>query len=153
PVIAGGGYVEESLDLRFDRRGSYKQRTFQVSTKFPFGFTERRERVTIQQEIIVYPCLDPQPGFEMLLNSLSGELGGRDRGRGTEFFRIRPYEVSDSAGDVDWKATARTARLQIREFAQEQDRAVLIFLDLNLVSNDAATAAANTDWFETAVDG
>jgi uncharacterized protein (DUF58 family) len=51
----------------------------------------------------------------------------------------------ESARHVDWKATAHTGELQVREFAREQNRAVTIFLDL-------AVPDSRLEWFETAVD-
>jgi len=145
PVVPGGSTLEEPVDLYFPRRGAQRERSFQFSTRFPFGFSERRELVTALHEILVYPCLDPQPGFEALLASLSGEMEALRRGRGDDFYRIRPYEALESARHVDWKATAHTGDLQIREFAQEQDRRVVMYLDLDVPLEAEA-------WFESAVD-
>ena len=50
-----------------------------------------------------------------------------------------------SAHHVDWKATAHTGDLQVREFAREQEQAVAFFLDLDVPRSQAA-------WFESAVD-
>ncbi len=61
PAIPGGVALEEAIDLRFPARGRYSERTFQLTTRFPFGFAERRERVTLRHEVIVYPCLEPRP--------------------------------------------------------------------------------------------
>lgn len=145
PVIPGGAVLEESVDLYFPRRGAQRERSFQFSTRFPFGFSERRESVTARHDVIVYPSLDPQPGFEGLLLAVSGELEAQQRGRGHDFYRIRPYEALESARHVDWKATAHTGDLQVREFSREQDHSVLIYLDLD-VPPEAA------EWFESAVD-
>ncbi|MEP6962777.1 MAG: DUF58 domain-containing protein, partial [Acidobacteriota bacterium] len=145
PVIPGGSTVEEPVDLYFPRRGAHKERSFEFATSFPFGFVERRENVTIRHDVIVYPCLDPQPGFDTLLAAVTGEIEAMQRGRGNDFYRIRPYELSESARHVDWKATAHTGALQVREFAREQDRSVVIYLDLDVPS-------AAEDWFESAVE-
>jgi uncharacterized protein (DUF58 family) len=145
PVIPGGAVLEEPVDLYFDRRGAQRDRTFQFSTRFPFGFSERRERVTARHDVVVYPCLDPQPGFEALLASVSGEMEALQRGRGHDFYRIRPYEALESARHVDWKATAHTGDLQVREFAREQDHRVVIYFDLD-------TPFEHEAWFESAVD-
>jgi uncharacterized protein (DUF58 family) len=145
PVIPGGAAIEESVQVCFPRRGAQKERSFRFTTRFPFGFTERSESVTIRHEVIVYPCLDPQPGFEALLASVSGEVDAMQRGRGTDFYRIRPYEALESARHVDWRATAHTGELQVREFAREQDRAVLLYLDLDV-------PYGAEDWFEWAVE-
>ena len=145
PLIPGGAVIEEPMELYFPRRGSHKQRDFQFSTRFPFGFVERSEEVTIRHEVIVYPCLDPRPGFEHLLASLSAEIAMLERGQGSDFYRIRPYEAAESARHVDWKATAHTGALQVREFAREQDRAVVIFLDLDI-------PAGAEEWLESAIE-
>jgi uncharacterized protein (DUF58 family) len=145
PVIPGGAILEESVELYFAKRGAHRERSFQFSTRFPFGFSERRESVTARHDVIVYPSLDPQPGFESLLFSVSGEMEALQRGRGHDFYRIRPYEALESARHVDWKATAHTGDLQVREFAREQDHRVLIYFDLD-VSLEAEA------WFEAAVD-
>jgi uncharacterized protein (DUF58 family) len=145
PVIPGGAALEEWVELYFAKRGAPRDRSFQFSTRFPFGFAERREFVTARHDRIVYPCLDPQPGFESLLESVSGEMEALQRGRGHDFYRIRPYEALESARHVDWKATAHTGDLQVREFAREQDRRVTIYLDLDTPPQAEA-------WFESALD-
>jgi uncharacterized protein (DUF58 family) len=93
----------------------------------------------------VYPSIDPQPGFEELLVSLQGEIASFYRGMGHDFYRIRPYEALESSRHVDWKATAHTGDLQVREFAREQEQAVSFCLDLNVPEEYAV-------WFELAVD-
>lgn len=145
PVIAGGATLEATVQLYFKRRGIHAQNSFHFETRFPFGFTERGVRVTLRRELLVYPCLNPQPGFEDLAASIAGEVETHFRGRGHDFYRIRPYEPMESARHVDWKATAHTGELQVREFAREQEHLIELFLDLE------APAGAE-GWFERAVD-
>ncbi|HYZ85130.1 MAG TPA: DUF58 domain-containing protein [Bryobacteraceae bacterium] len=145
PVLPSNSVLREPVELRFDKRGVYRENLFQFSSRFPFDFTHRRERVWLEQEILVYPCIDPQPGFEMLLSEVNGDLDARIRGRGTEWYRVRPYEHFESARYVDWKATAHTGQLQVREFAKEKDPSIHLLLDLRVEASEAA-------WFEAAVD-
>ncbi len=145
PVIPRGARIEEPVELFFARRGSYRQNSFRFSTRFPFGFTERRISVPIRREVLIYPSIDPQPGFEELFISLQGDIASFYRGQGHDFYRIRPYEALESARHVDWKATAHTGDLQVREFAREQEQSVAFFLDLNVPGDRGA-------WFENAVD-
>ena len=118
PVIPGGATIEESVTLYFAHRGAQSERSFQFSTRFPFGFAERREMVTLRHPIIIYPCLDPQPGFDEMLDSVTGEIEARLRGRGHDFYRIRPYEAFENAHHVDWRASAHTGELQVRDGKQ-----------------------------------
>lgn len=145
PVIPGRARIEAPVELFFARRGAYRQNSFRFSTRFPFGFAERRIQVRLLRDIIVYPSIDPQLGFEDLLISLQGEIASFYRGQGNDFYRIRPYEALESAHHVDWKATAHTGDLQVREFSREREQAVAFFLDLD-------TPAAQAAWFESAVD-
>lgn len=145
PVVAGGAALEEPIDLFFPVRGRHAARTFSLTTRFPFGFAERREMVSMHHDVTVYPCLDPRPEFQELLHAVTGELEAWRRGQGHDFYRIRPYEAMESARHVDWKATAHTNSLQVREFAHSDDRAVLIYLDLDVPRTQEA-------WFESAVE-
>src|SRR5581483_5008741 len=145
PVLPGGARLEAPVELFFARRGAYRQNSFRFSTRFPFGFAERRINVRLMRDILVYPSIDAQAGFEELLITLQGEIASFFRGQGNDFYRIRPYEALESARHVDWKATAHTGDLQVREFAREREQAVAFFLDLD-VSGSASV------WFESCVD-
>ncbi len=145
PVVPGGATLEETVDVSFARRGIHREHSFQVASAFPFGFTERRAQVALPREVLVYPCVDAQAGFEELYARLAGEMEAYARGRGHDFYRIRPYEPLESARHLDWKATAHTGALQVREFAREQDPLVEIWLDLDVPEPARA-------WFERAVE-
>lgn len=145
PLIPAKSKVEAPLELMFPKRGTQQHNQFLFSTRFPFGFTERRIEVDVKHDILIYPCLDPQPGFEDLLESLEGEIESHFRGIGDDFYLIRPYLYNDSARFVDWKASAHTGELQVREFARNQDREVEIMLDLNV-------PPGLNGWFEHAID-
>jgi hypothetical protein len=101
--------------------------------------------VTLRREMVVYPSVDPQPGFDDLLAGLSGEIETHYRGLGRDFYRIRPYEAFESSRHVDWKASAHTGSLQIREFAREQEQIVEIYLDRDVPRE-------LDDWFEHAIN-
>jgi uncharacterized protein (DUF58 family) len=145
PVIPGGAMLEESVDVKFDRRGAQRQNSFVFTTRFPFGFLDKIARVTLPREILVYPSIEPQLGFAELLSAIVGEIETHMVGLGRDFYRIRPYEAYESARHLDWKASAHTGDLQIREFAREQERAVEIFLDRDVPEHLEA-------WFERAIE-
>jgi len=129
PLIAAGVTLEKTVEARFPRRGAYRENGFAFSTSFPFGFLRKTARVTLLRETLVYPPLDPLPGFEEMLPAIGEEMEAYFRGLGRDFYRIRPYEALESSRHVDWKATAHTSALQVREFAREQERTVELFLD------------------------
>ena len=53
----------------------------------------------------------------------------RRRGEGTEFHELRDYRIGDSLRKIDWKATARVARLVSREYRDERNQQVVLLLD------------------------
>lgn len=144
-LLAGGGQVRAPLTLEFPRRGQYREDAFEFSTRFPFGFTDRRVRVAIERDLIVYPSVLPQPGFEQILQRLEGEIASRQRGRGDDFHRIRPYEHGEGTRHVDWKTTAHTGSLQVREYVQPEQPRVEIVLDLAIGVGEMA-------WLEEVID-
>lgn len=145
PLVPPRTELNEPVELYFARRGIYKENTFCFASRFPFGFTHRRAQLRLSGEVLVYPCIDPQPEFEVILAGIAGEIESRQRGRGNDFYRIRPYQALESSRHVDWRATAHTGELQVREFARDQDQAVTLFLDLHV-------AFAHLGWFDRAVD-
>jgi uncharacterized protein (DUF58 family) len=145
PLIPAGAALEAPVELRFPRRGTYRRNSFAFSTSFPFGFLEKSARVTLGRETIVYPAIDPRPGFEDLFLGIAGEIETHYRGLGRDFYRIRPYENFESARHVDWKASAHVGSLQVREFAREEEQTVEVYLDRDI-------APEFDSWFEHAID-
>ncbi len=129
PVIPGRAVLETPVDLTFPHRGRHRENLFAISTKFPFGFLRKTMMVALRRETIVYPALEPQPDSHGWFDEIAGEIETNTRGAGQDFHRIRPYETTDGARMVDWKSTAHSGSLQVREFSRERQRAVAIFLD------------------------
>jgi uncharacterized protein (DUF58 family) len=128
PLIPGRSTVESPIEVVFPRRGTHQDNLFLFSTRFPFGFLRKTTTVTLRRETLVYPSLGPRPAMEPILDSIAGRSDAQLRGASRDFYRIRPYESPDNARHVDWKSTAKTGSLQIREFARDQKPAVEIHL-------------------------
>ncbi len=142
--------VRQNVELTFPRRGIYRQDALGLRTKFPFGFLQKTRRVDSEVEALVYPPVEPTEEFYEILPLVSGELESYQRGRGNDLYSIRDYQFNDSARHVDWKATARTGVLQVREYAREDERRVLLAFDPFLNSREE-THRACRGRFERAV--
>ncbi len=149
PYLARRQAARQVVELRFARRGRYRQEGFAIQTRFPFGFLEKTRRMEMAEEVLVYPRIEPTEEFYEVLPLLSGELESYTRGRGHDLYAIRDYQPSDSARFVDWKASARTGTLKVREFTREDERRVLLVLDPRLHGD--ASAATLRERFERAV--
>jgi len=47
-----------------------------------------------------------------------------------EFDESRPYQAGDDVRNIDWRVTARSGRTHTKQFREERERAVLIWVDL-----------------------
>ncbi len=137
--------------MSFPRRGVYKQEALGLRTGFPFGFLQKTRRISSDLEIVVYPAVKPAGEFYEILPLVSGELESHMRGRGNDLYAIRDYRPTDSARHVDWKATAKRGALQVREFAREDERRLLVAFDPEIDPTRFAGPAELEEKFEKAV--
>ncbi len=155
PYIPRRQSARQKVELVFPRRGVYRQEAFGIQTRFPFGFLQKTRKVDSGMELVVYPRVEPTEEFYEVLPLVSGELESFARGRGHDLYSIRDYQPTDSARFVDWKASAKTRTLKVREFTREDERRVMLVLDPSLDpradgSSGASPARAN-EKFERAV--
>ncbi len=117
----------------FPKRGHVLITGFELSTGFPFGFFRRRRRLRARDvDLIVYPKPEPISDELHLLPMYAGRLPSLRRGPGQDLFSLRDYQPRDDLRHIDWKATARSRRLTVREFTSEDERRITIILDTRL---------------------
>jgi uncharacterized protein (DUF58 family) len=99
----------------------------------PLGLWQAKRRSGEAQAVRIYPNFRALAKYTLLAtdNRLSqiGVLQLRRRGEGTEFHQLREYRQGDPLRAMDWKATARTARLIARQYEEERDQRVLLVID------------------------
>jgi uncharacterized protein (DUF58 family) len=137
PYIPHRQSARQSIELTFPKRGVYRQDALGLRTRFPFGFLQKTRRVDSAIEAVVYPTIQPTEEFYEILPLVSGELESYQRGRGHDLYAIRDYQFNDSARHVDWKASARTGALQVKEYAREDERRVMLVFDPYINAHDA----------------
>jgi uncharacterized protein (DUF58 family) len=129
PYVPRHESVKQSVPLRFARRGLYRQETFRIVTRFPFGFLQKARRLDLTTEALVYPSVEATAEFLEVLPGIQGAIESLAKGRGHDLYALRDYLPTDSARHVHWKASARLGSLMVREFAREDDTRVLLVLD------------------------
>lgn len=117
------------LEVSFPRRGHYTQDGFTLATRFPFSFLVKSRKVALERDLLVYPELLESDDFLELLPMITGEFVSFVRGRGSELYRIREHTPQDPGRFVDWKATAKTGSLKVREFTREDERRLRLVFD------------------------
>lgn len=129
PFLPPQGEATADLELKFERRGCYREDSFGLATCFPFAFLTKTRHIALRREVLVYPRVEATEEILEILPLVRGEWESFVRGRGSDLHRIREYLPDDSARHVDWKATAKSGSLKVREFAREDQRKLAIVFD------------------------
>lgn len=129
PFLAPGQELRADLEISFPNRGRYSEKNFGLATRFPFAFLTKTRRINLPREVIVFPEVETADQFLEVLPMVTGEFESFVSGRGNDLYLIRDYMPDDSARHVDWKATARTGALKVREFSREDERKLRIVFD------------------------
>jgi uncharacterized protein (DUF58 family) len=117
------------VSLEFPRRGRYSARSLEIASGFPFGFVRRTRSVESGREVIALPELEPPNEFFETLPLLKGTFESNLRGDGADLYSIRDYGSQENARFIDWKSTAKTSQLKIREFTREDERKCCFVFD------------------------
>ena len=135
--------AEQRVEQLFPLRGHVLIDGFELSTRFPFGFFRRRRRLRARNvDIIVYPSPEVISDKLHLLPMYAGRIPSLRRGAGHDLFSMRDYQPQDDLRHIDWKATARSRRLTVREFTSEDERRITIVLDTRLPHAASSDMAA-----------
>ena len=129
PYLPPKTELSADLELKFERRGRYRENSFGLATRFPFAFLTKTRHISLPRELLVYPRVGPTDELFEILPLVRGEWESFVRGRGSDLYRIREYMPEDTARHVDWKATAKSGSLKVREFAREDERKLRVVFD------------------------
>ena len=129
--------VENKVEHIFENRGRFIIKDFELSTGFPFAFFRHRRRLPAQEvEIIIFPKVS---ALEEELDNLPLEIGKfvvQKKGMGQDLLSLRDYQPNDDFRSVDWKATARSNRLIVREFAAEDEKRITVVFDPRITKSE-----------------
>jgi uncharacterized protein (DUF58 family) len=128
----------ESLEFRYHlnppRRGDYQFGDLNVRWTGVLGFIVRQARFPAAEPVKVYPNLLDIRKYELLVRrGQLTEMGlrrTRQLGTGTEFERLREYQLDDEFRRIDWKAMARRGKPITREFEAERSQNIIAMLDV-----------------------
>ena len=126
-------WIELAYEARPLARGEAAFAPAELRLFSPFGLWQVTRRAGEAMPARIYPNFRALARYTLLAtdNRLSqiGVLQVRRRGEGMEFHQLREYREGDPPRAIDWKATARTARLISREYEEEKDQRVLLVID------------------------
>jgi uncharacterized protein (DUF58 family) len=124
---------ELSFPLTGETRGRAVLGPVGARARTRLGLVSARFLFSADDSIMVMPSLAGVRRFRMLAMQHRLETAGvrslRRRGEGFSFANLREYAIGDDPRRIDWKATARRARLISREYTVERSQTVITLID------------------------
>ncbi len=117
----------------------------------PLGLGRRRVRVPLPWEVVVYPPLVSVRLRASVADAMRRREAGtkpiRRLGEGRLFESLREWVPGDDLRHIDWKATARRAKVITRQYEAERRQQVLLVLDTGrLMTADVSAGVARLDF-------
>jgi len=146
--------VKFSYVLEPKVRGEYALGPLSIIVKDRLGFNSL-ERIVPDSvtDILIYPPYEDIKRIEILGSKRSLQLNygaqrSKQKGLGSEFYGMRKYVYGDQFRLIDWKASARTQKLIVKEYESERDVTIMILVDS---SETMAGGAIENTKFEYAI--
>lgn len=127
--IAPKDSVKKEIKITFKKRGLYSYGKFFVQSGFPFILFEKSTAVKVSGEVLVYPALMEVEQFMPDISGLEGFGTGKTAGAGNEIHSIREFRYGDDRRNIHWKASAKTSRIMVKEFALTDIRKITVIID------------------------
>jgi len=125
----------QTVRVVYKKRGVYGFGDFYLSSSFPFIFLTQKIVSTIRKKVIVYPEIKEVDASISGLTKEGDALSYSGMRRGEEFSSIREFRYGDDRRNIHWKASAKTTRLMVTEYAAEEPKKLTLILD-NLMPPD-----------------
>jgi len=142
-----------ALSLSSDVSGDYSADRLKVEVLGPRKFTRKEGDISFNLDVKVFPrvmaaLIQAALFFLRKEKGSVGDIPTPFKGPGTEYADTREYVPEDTLHHMDWKATARSGKLMVKEFFQEAGQGAHIVYDTRAtgpVSQDKlATSFLNT---------
>ncbi len=159
PLVRDNGAWSAEIGTTPTRRGLGPVRTVWLRWEGPLGLGSRQVRRDLDATIRVRPNIAPvrSPALQLFLRDAQfGMVARRIRGEGTEFEALAEYEPGMDRRRIDWKSSARHARLFAKEYETERNNQIVFAFDCGQTMCEpiaslpridrAVTAALTTAW-------
>ena len=131
--VAVGVPTTFATRVRATRRGAFPLTAFHLRFASRWGLAERQVTIALPAEIRVYPGVRAvAQSARWLRRGRHDEAGvrrSRRRGEGTSFESLREYVRGEDPRHIDWKSSAKHAKLIARHYEVERNQSVMLLVD------------------------
>jgi uncharacterized protein (DUF58 family) len=141
------GKKEFEYMLRARKRGYYHIGPMFVSSGDLLGFSREQQREGASDSLIIYPRIEILTNLKLPSRSPMGTLRHTQPifEDPTRIKSKRDYVAGDSLRRVDWKATAASGRMQVKQFEPSIALETMVFLNLNNEEYDMRSRIDSTE--------
>lgn len=129
PYIPPLSHASSDMDSIFTKRGIYRYRGFTLGSSFPFTLFRKNIKAHIGGEVIVYPEIKEIDELIPELTKTDYTAHTARHAPGDEFLMIREFRYGDSMRRIQWKASAKTGKLMVKDTGTDELRLLTIILD------------------------
>ena len=131
PYVAAASSSDAVIQVTFPHRGRCPIDPIRLASPFPFNFFTRFRTLDQPGELVIFPkprnCAEVHARVEM--NRRGGEQSVDRLGDAGDILAIRSYLPGDPLKHIHWKSTAKTGRIQTKEFAAVDEPDLVIAFD------------------------
>jgi uncharacterized protein (DUF58 family) len=115
------------------RRGWYKLQSVTLTGGDLLAMRSVTRQIPLDEQLLVYPRPAQVPVDKLPFNSWQGEQSIRRWIMSDPFViaGVRDYQAGDTFKQVNWKATAKTGRMQVHQYDYTADRSLMIYLNVD----------------------
>jgi uncharacterized protein (DUF58 family) len=143
-----GGRAEADVQLTPIRRGEGRIEGLWARWRGPLGLVWLQRRASDAAPVTITPDIASIKDQALRLFARDAPLGAKpllDRGEGTDFHALKEFQTGMDLGDIDWKQSARHAKLIGREYRTERNHHVLLALDTGRLMSAPAAGLPRID--------
>jgi uncharacterized protein (DUF58 family) len=131
-VAVHGDRAEAQVQLAPQRRGEGRLEGVWARWRGPLGLVWLQRQAAPSGPVAVTPDVAGVKEQALRLFARDAPLGAKpllDRGEGSDFHALKEFQTGMDLGDIDWKQSARHAKLIGREYRTERNHHVVLALD------------------------
>jgi len=116
------------------RRGVLRFENVRLWCSQPFGIIRREIEIAQPGEVLIFPHLYRMSRrllFSLTSHDATATRQVEQAGGSEEFFGLRAYRAGDNVKHIDWKRTAKTRTMVVKEMTMPSPPRVMILIDLS----------------------